>query len=125
MTDTGTATQESSFLPKFHEFMKYLCEIAGQNKGHNHSLLFRKACLSFLEANNYNGTSKQIVAWMDQVTDDKAQNSTRVSSFNSTMRKWLLLHEDEWLVSIVNKPSSIGVSMESFQIKRKVLKMLL
>ncbi len=71
--------------------MEHLCNIVGQNKGHNHSLLLRKACLSLLKANdNNNGASKKIVAWMGQLINDKAQNTqaARVQFFNSTIRKW-------------------------------------
>ena len=95
-TATGSAVQQLPLLTKFHEFVKHLCEIACVNNGQNHSLLFRKACLSFLIANQNkkNGTSKQIIAWMGKMTNDKAQNAIKVSSFNATMRKWLL-HEQE------------------------------
>ncbi len=75
-TDTGGATQKSQSLPKFHEFVEHLCNIVGQNKGHNHFLLFRKACLSLFKANdNNNGASKKTVAWMGQLINDKAQSN--------------------------------------------------
>ncbi len=99
-------------LCQFYEFMEHLCNIMGQNKGHkthNHSLLLCKACLSWLKANdNNNGTSKQIVVWMGQLINDKAQNTqaARVQSFNSTTRKWQS-HEDA-LASIAAATASSG-----------------
>ena len=105
-TATGSAVQQLPLLPKFHEFVKHLCEIAGVNKGQNHSLLFRKACLSFLIANqnNKNGTSKQIIAWMGKMTNHKAQNAikarliykrailTKLSPRKRIRKWWLGLH---------------------------------
>jgi hypothetical protein len=47
--DTVAARQESkNSLQNFYEFVEHLCEIAGQNKGHNHSMLF--SCLNFFDA---------------------------------------------------------------------------
>jgi hypothetical protein len=46
--DTVAARQESKNLfQNIYEFVEHLCEIAGQNKGHNHSMLF--SCLNFFE----------------------------------------------------------------------------
>jgi hypothetical protein len=109
-TDTGDARQKSQSLLKFHEFMEHLCNLVGQNKGHNHSLLLRKACLSLLKANNLNnnnGVSKKIVSWLGQLINDKAQNTqaARVQSFNSTKRKWQS-HEDA-LASIAAATASL------------------